>query len=132
MNEYPQDHPYKLLLYQKCPKTELITRVDRYMITRSWLEEGTRKRETLFYPSEFGMQEITKYRQLIENNLEHLIPISIDNAKKLVNMLNQLEKFGNGNPNTTRTTKIKPLKEKGITRNAKKLTSKRNAKKLRR
>lgn len=132
MNEYPQDCPYKLLLYQKCPKTELITRVDRYMIIRSWLEGEVRKRETLFYPSEYGIEEIKGYRQLLENDMEHFVPIPLDKAKNLVRMLNQLEKFGNGNPNIKRLTKIKPYdqKTKGITRSAKKL--KRNAKKLRR
>jgi hypothetical protein len=123
MEQYTEDHPYKLLRYPRCIKTEVFSRVDRYTVIRYWMEDNERKREFLFYPSQYGTEEIQKYRNLLNDGLSWMIPIKIKDAEFLVQCLNQLELYGNGNKNIIVNKPVKPYisKPKKIVRSAKKL-----------
>ena len=88
MPEYNKDHQFHLLRTKRA-ENECFTRIDRYSILRYWYENGKECRETLFYPSSAGMDEIKGYLQIPEAHRKKLI-------QNLINRYNQLINFGNG------------------------------------
>lgn len=94
----PLDDPYYLLKTYR--PNDLITRVDRNMIRRYWVDcNGNRVSEHVFYPSKFAIEEI-------EN-----LPEEYAKADWRVQEWLKLKRGNIRKPSTCKRLKLKPIKK---------------------
>ena len=122
---YDNDDPYYYLRYKR--SNELICRVDRYSINRNWIDDNKEHTELLFYPSEFGFQQIEQMSNSImeqqasgfKRRVEQLIKYGNADWKKIVyqkvppfGMVRETRKLKCQNVFTRPLRKLKLSKEK--------------------